>query len=352
MARGRIPALEALPDDLVAALCRPEGVEATRKAFSACSRLHKAWQRAVRSLRVGGVEERDLSLLAKYSGLRSLSIDGDTDYSGYTKALPAWHVVGALASKLPKLEALHVSELDAFHVLHAIIPAESLRARLTRLDLADEHHSMVTGELRALGSLPSLRSLALRCNYIWAQVRNAHLQLGSQLSSLRELTLGMSSLECTTGDALSALPGSLTSLTSLSLSNYGGNVAEQTKQQMFVVTAASCLTNLQSFATNFMVVDATAQLELLSGMHQLTRLELQCHPPELPHLAALPQLPSLQHLSAPCYFIPGGHAFLHPSLTFLEIGGASGAELCVRTFRGRAGEPVVRLFATSIVSAA
>jgi hypothetical protein len=148
----------SLPDELLAALCRAVGVRAMQPRLCGSSRLHRAWQASVARLAIaeGPLAASDLPLLAKLTGLRSLTLRG-LDH----RQLPAWHALAALGPSLTSLTTLSiVGCYDTFGSLRAL-PSGGLSTRLQELQLEDLDCKLRGEDLLALAACSALRKLSL-----------------------------------------------------------------------------------------------------------------------------------------------------------------------------------------------
>jgi hypothetical protein len=261
-------------------------------------------------LKTGALNDKDLHVIAKYENLEKLSL-------GYADSVcvPPWHAVGWLAPSLTRLTSLSIDDgSESYDVLRTLMGTERLRSRLEELSISDSSHSLSCSDLRALTALPALHSLSLECSELQSGVG----QLAqTHHDSLQELSLSFTAEDddSTQPCSLAIFPGSLTSLTSLTLL-HRGDLGKQDQ----LIAAVSALTNLQKLSTDFALQGAEAQQQALGQLKQLTRLELHhsIGEGEWPLLHVLEHLPELRELEAPCFTIPGS-ALQHPALSHMDV---------------------------------
>ena len=318
--------IEALPDELLAEVFRAAGLKETLKALvgSGSGRLHRAWQAAVTSLRIGDQElaASDGGIIAKYANLERLELDW------HRQGPPVWHVLNLAAPSLAGLKRLSIDECkETFGVLRFLAGCTPLQRSLEDLELEDNNYRLSEADLWGLQGLTRLSSLALDCQQLDGSFSGVAGML-AQPSSLRSMDLYARRIP--DASQLATLPGCMTQLTRLELSSDPPEDREEEEeeegaweeaipaQQEGLAATVWCLTNLQGLWTNYALMASEAQRQSLGRLQQLTALVLSGSD-GLEPLVVLPQLSSLVELNAECTVVR--NPFPHPSLQKLKVAG-------------------------------
>lgn len=317
MASESCTTITDLPEELLSLLFCITGIKAALSAASNNSKLHGAWQAAVRSvtLPADSLKENDVLIIKQLVNLETIKFCADE-----VAEFPAWKVLALVAPELIRLRSIAFEGPVAFSVLPALACIDVLGARLKELHFKDIEYTLHPQDLWALADLKAVSKLKLGCNSICGNP--AQLQGPcSKLGHMRHLELDMDDMRLIpdADKLLAVFPGSLTALTSLilncSLGDYGDvdDTDEQEAQQL--ASAVSSLSSLQRLSTALMPKDTARQQRVLAPLKHLTYLQVLQHYFGT-ELAVLHLLPDLVVLKADGYTIPD--PFSHPSLQHID----------------------------------
>jgi hypothetical protein len=231
-----------IPSDLITGLHRVIGVEASLKTLPSNSKLHRAWQAAVEKVTINHSVLRadDVNTLAKLVNLGELNFKGSAAEAEQTSH-PAWHIIVCAAPRLTRLKKISLVDIpEEFQVLRSMAGMEGLVHRLEALEIRDGSHIISANDLCALRSLTALRTLSVDLQSVQPSEMAPH-DLGKQLSLLRDLEF---ITEVGADCDLTILPGSLTSLTSLTLLCAERDLGDEELDVKLLADAASKLTGL------------------------------------------------------------------------------------------------------------
>ena len=320
--------IEALPEELVIRLIRRAGVAASlaKLAGQGSSRLHRAWQAAVKRLTISDkLTPADREIIAKFPGLEHLS------FVRVQQGPPVWHALLGAAS-LSGLKCLSIIRChDTFGVLRFLPGCKQLQRSIQALALVDEEQDLTDLDVWGLEGMTKLKHLGIRCRQLHGDFADAAGML-SQLSALQRLAF--TTIDTPTPAQLAVLPGSMLQLTRLDLHGVSSRITQATlaSQQQGLAAAVSRLTNLQGLHTNYTLMAPGVQRQALGGLQNLADLNMVGNVSEEP-LVVVPQLSRLVTLDAPqllvCNPLP------HPSLQWL-------AAANIQLDPPAAGQPVLR----------
>ncbi len=299
-------------------LLRVVGIEAARRGLVQNSRLHSAWQAAVRQVGIYTeyLSDRDIELLKKLVNLERLTFVGPSS----PQHVALWSVVSSVSPALLSLTSLVFDEVaGGFGILRTVAGLQQLATNLRRLQVSSCEQALDTEDLWALTSLRALRDLGLTCKAIYG----GKASVGSIISKLAPLeVLQVHVSERPSEGVLSIFPGSIKTLTSLQLDRLEseGDAASQATLEQDIISAISSLQGLRELHTNYPIKSAEAQQQALAQLKKLTHLSFTCPScsTNTPEFIVLDELPELVHLYARFYSI--ADPFEHPSLERLIAG--------------------------------
>jgi hypothetical protein len=310
--------LMSLPHDMLIQLCRHVGLKAALASLIHTSKLHKAWQAAVETVRVcvSDLELDDIAILRKYVNLTDLHFHGEC-----SRGAPLHRIMASVAPALHRLSLLHIDVgRGGFQVLKSLTGVATLSASLNDLIIIDARHTLTPEDLVALVDLRALTYLELECRTVRGEPQQLR-SISDQLRSLNTLEL------CTQDNSrqhrmepalLAAFPGSITSLETLDLRFRDGQARAGSSSEQQLVATVSRLTNLQSLSSCYQLNTAAAQRAALGPLKQLTDLYFSSGARHLPDFIMLPELPQLVLFTSSFHTL--ADPFNHPSLANLDAG--------------------------------
>jgi hypothetical protein len=308
MASQSCTAITDLPKDLLSLLFYITGIKAALSAASNNSKLHGAWQAAVRSVTLPSesLKESDVSILKQLVNLETVKFSGDE-----LAEFPAWRVLAQVAPELARLRSIAFESPRAFNALPALACIGVLGSRLKELHVKDVNYILHPVDLWALADLKAVSKLRMVCKGICGEP--SQLQgVCSKLGHVLHLELDVNDMRLVPVEVVALFPGSLTSLTSLVLDCSVDDEGEDDEaEEQRLASAVSSLSNLQRLTTSMMPKATDAQQRVLAPLKHLTYLEALQHYFGA-ELAVLHLLPDLVVVKALGYTIPD--YFSHPSL--------------------------------------